>query len=102
MFDRRPEGSEPMTMHHAGPQEERRAVRSGRLAVGSLACPRCDAPVAPDRPVAPGDPIGCPFCAHAGAVREFLTIGEPTRPARVVVTVVDRRLSVLARRHHSR
>ena len=102
MINRRPEGSEPMALQPSGPVEERRAVRSGRLAVGSLACPQCDAPVAPDRPLSPADPLTCPFCAHPGAVRDFLSIGEPTRPARVVVTVVDRKLRVLARSRPSR
>ena len=102
MINRRPEDSEPMALQPAGPVEERRAVRSGRLAVGSMACPNCDAPVAPDRPLSPGDPLACPYCGHAGAVRDFLSIGAPTRPARVVVTVVDRKLRVLARSHPSR
>jgi hypothetical protein len=33
------------------------------------------------------DPIACGFCRHAGAVRDFLSLAEPTRPARVVVRV---------------
>jgi hypothetical protein len=32
--------------------------------------------------------ITCPFCAHHGSLREFLTLGEPTRPAHVVLSVV--------------
>ena len=55
------------------------------LATGTLACPRCDAPVAPLGPMSPADPLGCPFCAHAGAVRDFLSLDLPTRPARVEV-----------------
>jgi hypothetical protein len=31
--------------------------------------------------------MACPFCAHAGAVRAFLSLEPPTRPARVVVRV---------------
>ena len=70
--------------------EERRA--SSRLAVGTLACPLCDAPVAlAAARVSPADPIGCPFCGHAGAVRDFLALGEPTRPLRVEVRIVHRR-----------
>jgi len=30
----------------------------------------------------------CPFCAHRGAVRDFLSLGEPTRPTRVEVRIV--------------
>ena len=77
----------------SGPREYRYQARSTQLAVGTLACPRCDAPVAPGRPVSPSDPIACPFCAHAGAVREFLSLEPPTRAARVVVRVyVDQRM----------
>ena len=94
MINRRLEGSEPMMLQQAarmaGPQEERRVVRSGRLAVGSMACPVCDAPVMPDGPVRPAEPIACPFCDHSGRVREFLSLTSPSRPARVAVTVVDR------------
>ena len=64
-------------------------LRSTRLASGTLACPACDAPVMPGpRPLAPADPLGCPYCAHAGAVRDFLSLAPPARPARVVVRIV--------------
>jgi hypothetical protein len=33
----------------------------------------------------PADPIACGFCAHDGLVRDFLSLEEPTRPARVAV-----------------
>jgi hypothetical protein len=88
------DGSDPFTDAAARVvdlREERRIARSGRLASGTLACPRCDAPVAPAGPVTPAQPLGCPYCEHAGAVRDFLTLGEPTRPARVVVRVHRRR-----------
>jgi hypothetical protein len=71
----------------SGPREYRYRARSTQLAAGTLACPRCDAPVAPARPLSPVEWIACPFCAHAGAVREFLSLELPTRPARVVVRV---------------
>jgi hypothetical protein len=72
-----------------GSHEERRDARSSHLATGTLACPRCDAPVAPGAGrVSPAAPIACPFCAHAGAVREFLSLAAPSRPARVAVRVV--------------
>jgi len=73
------------------PHEERRSVRSATLATGTLACPSCDAPVAPGPGVLrPPDPLGCPYCAHAASVRDFLTLGAPSRPARVSVRVVER------------
>ena len=71
-----------------GTQEWRRTARATHLASGTLACPTCDAPVAPaPAPMSPADPLSCPVCLHAGAVRDFLTLGEPTRPARVEVRV---------------
>jgi hypothetical protein len=71
----------------AGHFELRRSVASLPMATGTLACPLCDAPVLPDGVMSPADPMACGFCAHAGAVRDFLSLGEPTRPARVVVRV---------------
>jgi hypothetical protein len=69
--------------------EERRSVLAGQLGTGTLACPECDAPVAPGPiPLAPADGIGCPYCHHTGVVREFLSLAPPSRPARVVVRVI--------------
>jgi hypothetical protein len=76
----------------AGPREIRRDRRAWRLGVGTLACPRCDAPIAPGAfPLSPAAPLGCPFCDHTAAVRDFLSLAEPSRPARVEVRVVPRR-----------
>jgi hypothetical protein len=69
------------------PAEHRHSERSARLGTGTLACPRCDAPVALAGAVSPAEPLGCPFCRHAGAVRDFLSLASPTRPARVEVRV---------------
>ena len=74
----------------AGAHEERRMLRSTRMAVGTLACPECDAPVTPGpRPLRPSDRLNCPYCARPGLVRDFLSLAPPTRPARVVVRVVE-------------
>jgi hypothetical protein len=71
-----------------GHEEERRATRSDRLAVGTLACGDCDAPVALGARQLPlSHQLECPFCRHRGPVREFLSLAVPTRPARVVVRV---------------
>jgi hypothetical protein len=70
-------------MHH----EERRLGHSGRLATGTLACPHCDAPVALAGPARPDDRLGCPYCRHVAALRDFLSLAAPSRPARVAVTV---------------
>jgi hypothetical protein len=81
------DGSEPVG-RLSGPREIRRVLRSTRLAGGTLACPSCDAPVAPGpRALSPAEPIACPYCRHAAPVREFLSLASPTRPARVAVHV---------------
>jgi hypothetical protein len=75
----------------AAEREDRKATQ-GHLASGTLACPRCDAPVAPGAGhFSPADFLGCPYCGHAAAVRDFLSLSQPTRPARVVVRVIRRR-----------
>ncbi len=67
-------------------QRKRRADRNGVIASGTIACPRCDAPVAigPDE-VAVTEALTCPFCAQHGPVRDFLSLAVPTRPTRVQV-----------------
>jgi hypothetical protein len=88
--DRRTDGVEPVG-RVGGTQELRPVARTSQLAVGTLACPACDAPVAPGPvAVAPADPLRCPYCGHAAAVRDFLSLAAPSRPARVVVRVVQR------------
>jgi hypothetical protein len=73
----------------AGAHEERRRTRSSLLGAGTLACPRCDVPVAlAAGPASPAEPLGCPFCGHAGALRDFLSLAAPSRPTRVDVRVV--------------
>ena len=47
--------------------EERRIARVSHLGTGTLACP---------------------YCAHAGPLRAFLSLAAPSRPARVEVRVV--------------
>ena len=72
----------------AGRYERRRTQATWEMATGTLACPACDAPVLPSiAPMSPPDPIACGFCSHAGAVRDFLTLGEPTRSTHVAVRV---------------
>ena len=67
---------------------KRPAVRSGRLAPGTLACGRCDAPIAiGPEPVSIVEQLTCPYCRYRGPVRDFLSLALPTRPAHVVVRV---------------
>lgn len=86
------EGGQPLRPQPAerlaGRPERHRTEASWHMASGTLACPACDAPVLPSLPaMAPRDPLSCGFCRHAGAVRDFLSLAEPTRPARVAVRV---------------
>jgi hypothetical protein len=85
------EGADPIRPGAGAAQQELRVGRSSQLGSGTLACPRCDAPVAlAAGPAAPADPLGCPFCGHAAALRDFLSLAAPARPARVDVRVVER------------
>ena len=92
MIERGIDGSEPVGGEPVGRmvQEERRRARTSHFARGTLACPSCDAPVAPSRPLSPSDDIGCPYCGHAAAVRDFLSLASPTRPAHVDLRIVQR------------
>jgi hypothetical protein len=91
-LDRNTDGSDglrPEPIRRLAHAEEHRIGRSSRLGGGTLACPRCDAPVVLGLPtVAPADPMSCPYCRHVGAVRDFLSLEAPSRPAHVEVRVV--------------
>lgn len=72
----------------AGLREIRKADSSMQMAVGTLACPDCDAPAfLGSRPMSPADRLWCGFCGREGRVRDFLSLGEPTRATHVVVRV---------------
>lgn len=78
-----------------GYEEWRPATRTGLLCEGTLACARCDAPVALGGAiVTPADRLNCPFCLHDAPVRDFLSLGEPMRPARVAIRLVPRSRTV--------
>ena len=84
-----PDPDEPVARQ--GVQEEQRRARTNLLAVGTIACPDCDAPVAlPRQPVTPADVLGCPYCDHRAPLRDFLSLKAPSRPTRVAVRVVER------------
>jgi hypothetical protein len=69
-------------------EEKRFASRSSVLGTGTLACHRCDVPIAPAaRPLSLTDRVRCPYCATEGPARDFLSLAAPTRPARVVIRV---------------
>lgn len=86
------DGSEPLRarpiIDRAGAHEDDQGASCRRLGSGTLACPRCDAPVALGGLVlTPAAPLDCPFCRHRAPLRDFLSLAQPTRPARVVVRV---------------
>jgi len=70
-----------------GYEEERHATRTQRVASGTLACARCDAPVALSGSVGLTASLTCPYCAHQAPVRDFLSLAAPTRPTRVAVVI---------------
>jgi len=71
-----------------GLREIREADSSMQMAVGTLACPDCDAPTyLGPRPMSPADPLWCGFCGREGRLRDFLSLGEPTRATHVSVRV---------------
>jgi hypothetical protein len=94
-FQRGIDGPDSVRPEPAGRRDVRihrhRTASTSVLAEGTLACPVCDAPVAPPAAsLSPADPLGCGFCSHAAAVRDFLSLTQPTRPARVVVRLRQR------------
>jgi hypothetical protein len=70
-------------------EEKRQTIRSTLLGVGTLACGHCDAPIAIGaRPLLLTDQLTCPFCRRRGPARDFLSLAQPTRPARVLVRMI--------------
>jgi hypothetical protein len=66
----------------------RRDTRTAHLCHGTLACARCDAPIATaGATLSMTSQLVCPFCAHRGPLRDFLSLAVPTRPARVAVRI---------------
>jgi hypothetical protein len=71
---------------HVIHEERRRSRATSVMGAGSLACPECDAPVWPgERGLALTALLRCPYCLRGGAVREFLSLEPPRRPARVLI-----------------
>jgi hypothetical protein len=78
----------PQPVERLAGRHEWREERAWHLATGTLACPSCDAPALPAAGGAsPSDALTCGFCLHSGALRDFLSLAEPTRPTRVAVRV---------------
>src|SRR3954452_13851414 len=90
-FDRFGEGAEPVRGERVGRLHEEHQRRTGVFAIGSLAWPRCDAPGVLRRALTPAEPLMWPLCFHDAAVKGFLSLATPARPA--VVDVRIRRAS---------
>ena len=86
-FERTDPSRDPLDAVPEQVELRRERRRAGVVATGTLACPDCDAPVAPIGAMALTAPLWCPLCGRAGPVRDFLSLEPPTRPARVVVRV---------------
>ena len=91
------DGSEPVRAQPvsapAGEHVHRDAARALPATTGTLACPRCDAPVSlGGRAASLAELLACPFCRHSAPVHRFLSLAKPSRPARVQVRarLVDR------------
>jgi hypothetical protein len=83
--------AEPRARVAEAHEAQRPATRSGVLGSGTLACARCDAPVAiGPAPLSLTHQLMCPYCQNRGALRDFLSLAPPTRPARVVIRVTVR------------
>ena len=86
------DGSEPVRPQPVGRlgrvAADPRVGRVGTLGTGTLACPGCDAPVALAGTRRPSEALSCPFCGRDGALRDFLSLAAPTRPARVEIRLV--------------
>jgi len=60
---------------------DRLAATSG----GTLACDRCDAPIAlAAEPISLAHTLSCPFCQRRAPARDFLSLAPPTRPAPII------------------
>jgi hypothetical protein len=85
-FTRRGNAAEPLVRYNAGDLVHQATV-TRPFANGTLSCPACDAPLALMAPTPLSAATSCSFCGHAGAVRDFLSLATPTRPARVALWV---------------
>jgi len=84
-FDRSDLGPQERRERLPGAEEERRREASWRVASGTFACPACDLPVAFGGALTLGVTLGCPYCDHAAPARDFLSLTDAPRPARVHV-----------------
>ena len=68
-----------------GAEEKRELSRTWRVAGGTFACPACDVPVAFEGAITLGATLECPYCARQAPARDYLSLTDEPRPARVRV-----------------
>ncbi len=69
-----------------GAEEKRKLTRTWQVGGGTFACPACDLPVHFEGSLELGAALACPYCDRAAPARDFLTLTDEPRPARVQVT----------------
>ncbi len=69
-----------------GAEEKRELTRTWVIGGGTFACPACDLPVSFAGAISLGVVLGCPYCERAAPAREYLSLTDSPRPARVRVT----------------
>ena len=68
-----------------GAEQKRELTRTWEVGGGTFACPACDVPVSFDGTIALGVALACPYCARSAPARDYLSLTDAPRPARVRV-----------------
>jgi hypothetical protein len=68
-----------------GTEEKRELSRTWEVAGGTFACPACDVPVAFGGAITLGATLACPYCDRSAPARDYLSLTDEPRPARVRV-----------------
>lgn len=69
-----------------GAEEKRELTRIWEVAGGTFACPTCDLPVSFAGSLSLGVVLACPYCERTAPARDYLSLTDSPRPARVRVT----------------
>jgi hypothetical protein len=68
-----------------GDEEKRELSRTWQVGGGTFACPSCDVPVSFDGAITLGVALACPYCERTAPARDYLSLTDEPRPARVRV-----------------
>jgi hypothetical protein len=79
-----------------GAEEKRELSRTWEVGGGTFACPACDVPVSFEGAITLRAALACPFCARTAPARDYLSLTDEPRPARVrvVATIGESGLGV--------